>query len=150
MGSLILHQRMSWRSCEIREEWRCWGYWCSPTNFPYFELQRLAQCHTESRSLRKYEEWMTMSKALLVFKNNMKATMKGPCLMLFLSRGFYRRMVHELNLVPSNQDIHLKMSPDKNNLIFFLSLFIICFLPLSFSFFLFSFPPSFFGNVCNY
>lgn len=56
-------------------------------NFPYFELWRLAQCHTESRSLRKYEKWMKMSKALPVFKNNMKATMKGPCLMLLLSNN---------------------------------------------------------------
>lgn len=84
-------------------------------NFPYFELWQLAQCHTESRSLRKYEEWMKMSKALPVFKNNMKATMRGPCVMLLLSKrdGFYRRMVHELKLVPSNQDVHLKTSPDK-------------------------------------
>lgn len=54
-------------------------------HFPYFKLWLLAQCHTESRSLRKYEEWMKMIKAFPVFKNNMKATMKGPPLMLFLS-----------------------------------------------------------------
>lgn len=53
-------------------------------NFLYFGLWLLAQCHTESRSLRKYEEWIKMRKALPVIKNNMKAPMQGPCLMLFL------------------------------------------------------------------
>lgn len=56
-------------------------------NFPYFELGLIAQCYIEGRSLRKYEECMKMSKALPVFKNNMKATMKGPRLMLFLSNN---------------------------------------------------------------